>query len=151
MEIMLEKLPGGLFKPCLQDDIDKVKGIATGEGLRMQFSKPRNYKFHKKFFAMLDLGFDCFEPVATEYKGVPVEKNRERFRKDVIIQAGFYDLVVNIKGEVRAEAKSISFGNMEEDEFNKVYNAVANVLLQRVLRNYTRDDLDRVVETLIHF
>jgi hypothetical protein len=40
---------------------------------------------------------------------------------------------------------------MDEDEFTQVYSKVADVLLQKVLRNYTRGDLDRVVNEILGF
>lgn len=111
--------------------------------------KKRNYKFHKKLFALLDIGFDAFEPPTQEYKGLPVQKNFKRFRKDVTIAAGFYEAVADINGNVRLEAKSISFAKMEENEFEQLYSKVADVLLQKVLKNYTRPDLDRVVNNIL--
>ena len=78
-------------------------------------------------------------------------KNKERFRKDIAILAGFFDSTVNLKGEVRLEAKSISFAQMDEIEFEALYNQTINVILQSVLTTYTRDDLDAVVEQLLRF
>jgi hypothetical protein len=60
-------------------------------------------------------------------------------------------MAVNLKGETRLTAKSISFANMDEDEFSDLYNAACNVILQRILTNYTRDDLDAVIDRLMGF
>lgn len=150
-EALLRKIQGGALIPADDESAAALTRVKAGDLVRVKWARPRNAKFMRKFFAMLNLGFDAWEPPAQEYRGLPVQKNFERFRKDVVIAAGFYDAVANLKGEVRAEAKSISFANMEEDEFEKVYSAVANVLLQKVLRNYTRSDLDRVVEELMRF
>lgn len=56
-----------------------------------------------------------------------------------------------MRGDVRLIAKSISFGSMGQDEFTALYDAVANVILSRVLRTYTREDLDTVVEKILGF
>lgn len=149
MKINLIKQQGVLM-PATQADIDKLANIKSGQAVEVDVKQKRNVKFHRKFFAMLNIGFDSFEPDLI-HNGQKVQKNFERFRKDVIISAGFYDVTANIKGEVRAEAKSISFGSMSEDEFNELYNACCRVLLQRVLHNYTRDDLDSVVDQLVRF
>lgn len=151
MKAYLRKLPGGLFRPESDEDLEAMRTIGVGDVISVEFKRPRNYKFHKKFFAMLQVGFDAWEPEEREYKGLPVQKEFNRFRQDVIIAAGFYDVVVNIQGEVRAVAKSISFGAMSEEEFGKLYNAVANVLLQKVLQNYTEADLESVVQDLMGF
>jgi hypothetical protein len=151
MELIVEKQPGGLLKASNDEDAARILKLPTGTGLRVEIKKIRNYEFHKKFFAMLGIGFEAFEPAEQFFKGMPVQKSFERFRKDCIIAAGYYDVVANLKGEVRAEAASISFAKMGQDEFEKLYTAVCNVLLQRVLKNYTRADLDQVVEKLINF
>lgn len=151
MEVLLTKTPQGFLIPLSESEADKCKRFKVGSTVRAEMSAPRNGKFHRKFFAMLDIGFDAFDPPESEHKGLPVQKNRERFRKDCIIAAGFYDAVANLNGEVRAEAHSISFANMDDDDFEKVYSAVANVLLQKVLRNYTRADLDEIVERVMGF
>jgi hypothetical protein len=151
MKSYLRKLPGGLFRLDDQDGSDRVAKLAPGSVVAIEWHEPRNYGFHKKFFAMLKAGFDAWEPPEAEYRGLPVEKNFDRFRRDCIIAAGWYDTVVNIKGEVRAEAKSMSFAAMSEDEFRQLYDAVAELLLKHILVNYTRADLDQVVETMQGF
>jgi len=140
----------GVLMPATEEDERKLGRFASGSLVSGEYRQVRNPQFHRKFFALLNLGFEAFEPEATHH-GRIVQKDFDRFRKDCIIQAGFYDLVANLKCEVRADAKSISFGSMSEDEFGRVYNAVANVILQRVLTNYTRDDLDEVIEKVIEF
>jgi len=149
-ELLLMKTPQGLI-PTDEEQSELMKRVKVGKVIKVKWSEVRNYDFHKKFFAMLNLGFDAFEPPEQTFRGMRVEKNFDRFRKDCVIQAGYYDVAVNLNGDVKAEAHSISFGRMSQEEFEKVYNAVANVLLLKVLRNYTRPDLDRVVEQLIRF
>ena len=151
MEVLLIKTPQGAFVPTDDIQLEACKRFKAGSTIRADISAMRNGKFHRKFFAMLDVGFDAWEPPQSEFRGLPVQKNRERFRKDCIIAAGFYEVVSNINGDVRAEAKSISFASMDDEEFERVYSAVANVLLQRVLINYTRADLDSVVDRILGF
>lgn len=101
--------------------------------------------------ALVGVAFDAWEPAVNEYKGVHIGKNRDRLRKDLMIMAGFGYPVVNINGDVRYEAKSMSFANMAQDEFEALYTSVVDVVLQKVLSNYTRDDLDRVVANVLGF
>ena len=151
MMLALMKTPLGQMVPADDESTELVATLKTGDVVRADFAKQRNYKFHRKMFAMLKVGFDHWEPATQEHNGLPVQKSFERFRKDCIIAAGYYEPVVALNGEVRAEAHSISFAKMDEAEFEKLYSAVADVLLQRVLKNYTRADLDRVVEHIISF
>lgn len=151
MEALLIKTPQGGFVPADESSMQALSRFKVGSVTRGKFSAMRNPGFHRKFFSMLDVGFDAWEPPETEYRGLPVQKNKERFRKDCIVAAGFYEPVANINGDVRAEAKSISFANMDDAEFERVYSAVADVILQRVLRNYSRADLDAVVDRMMGF
>ena len=128
-----------------------ISRMDLGQVIRGDFKKIRNYEFHKKFFAMLQVGFDAWESPNLEYKGEQVQKNFKMFRKDVTVLAGYYQPVTNIKGEISLEADSISFAKMDAEEFEKLYSDVANVLLEKVLKNYTRYDLNRVVQEILNF
>lgn len=119
--------------------------------LKCEISIPRNYEFHKKYFALLDVAFDAWDSGEPTYQGQVVLKEKERFRKDIQILAGYGYPVVNIKGDVRFESKSISFGSMEQPDFEKLYSAVINVILAKVLTTYTRADLDEVVQKILDF
>ena len=125
--------------------------IPVGDVVSVEMKKVRNYKFLKKFFSLLEVGFDAFEPteVINQY-GVP-EKNKDQFREDITILAGFYEQRYRIDGTVRVVAKSIAFDKMEADEFEKLYNAVANAILKHVLVNYKKADLDDVVDRVMNF
>ena len=85
MRAFLLKLPGGILRPAGEEDVEALRTVAVGDVIDVAWKRPRNYKFHKKFFAMLKVGFDAWEPPELEYRGLPVEKNFERFREDVII------------------------------------------------------------------
>lgn len=150
-EIVLTKLPSGALAPADAQAAEFIAKLKLGGAVKAKVSQPRNYRFHKKLFALLNLAFESWEPEGKEYKGERVAKNFDQFRNDVTVLAGFYDTTVTLKGDVRLVAKSISFANMEQDDFDKLYNAVVNVLLARVLTKYTRDDLDEVIERLMAF
>ena len=150
-DIVLIKTVNGALIPADPQAAEFIGKLKLGAGVTGTFKKQRNHAFHKKFFALLNLAYDAWEPEVKEYRGLKVQKNFERFRKDIIIACGYYDVTVNLKGDVRAEAKSISFGKMDDYEFAELYSKAINVILSRILTNYTRDDLDRVVEELMHF
>lgn len=150
-ELVLMRAPGPALVPADERAAQVIERWRVGEGVRASVSRMRNVHFHRKFFALLRVAFDAWEPEPCEYRGQEAVKNFERFRKDLLVLSGFADPVVNIKGEVRMEPKSISFASMDEDEFQEVYDRVADVILQKVLRTYTREDLDRVVQEIVGF
>lgn len=150
MEIMLIKTPTGLV-PMGESSQEKCRKLKLGQLYRVELVRPRNPRFHRKFMALVGVGFDAWEPPQREFNGLPLQKNFERFRKDLVIATGRYDAYVNLRGEARLDAQSIAFGNMQEDEFEALYSDVINVLLQRVLQHYRRQDLERVVENILRF
>lgn len=150
-ELVLMKGPGTVLLPADEQAREVIERWRQGDGVRAKVSRMRNLRFHRKFFALLQLAFEAWEPEPCEYRGEAAAKNFERFRKDLLILAGFADPAVNLNGEVRLEPRSISFAAMDEDEFQQVYHRVADVILQKVLRTYTREDLDRVVQEIVGF
>lgn len=132
----------------------KALGMEPGELLNVDVVFPRNWRFHKKFFALLTIGFEAWEPSRKHktYKGKVVAKRFEQFREDVTILAGWYEQTFDLDGRMKLRAKSISFAKMEQDEFEHLYSAVASVLLDRVLVAYSgREELDATVEKVMGF
>lgn len=150
-EALLVKTPGGLI-PQDDDSREALSAIGLGKVIRVKFTQPRNLKFHRKFFALVNFAYEHWEPGTLEvprWKDVVPEKNKDQFRKDLVIMAGYYNSAYRIDGSFRVDAKSISFGSMSQEEFDKLYSAVINVVLKKILTNYTREDLDNVVDQLI--
>jgi hypothetical protein len=139
------------FAPDDESTAEAMEKIKPNAVVKAEVTQPRNLGFHRKFFALIDVAFDAWDCPTLEFKGQPVQKNRERFRKDLIILAGFGYAVVNINGDVRGEAQSISFAQMKQDEFEDLYSRVIDVILEKVLTHYTREDLDRVVNEILGF
>ena len=132
-----------------------INKLTVGKGVKVEVVRARNPKFHRLLFALLKLAFDLWEPEVKQYKGEIVQKEFKRFWKDIIILSGHYTTTINIRGEVRLEAKSISFANMDETEFSEVYKSVLDVVWRKVLKDFagyaTKDDVDRVVQDLVRF
>ena len=152
-DLYLVKVGDSLLATIPGDEYTRemIAGIRTGEVAHGAFVKARNPKFHRRYFAMLGVGFDAWEPGELTTRHGPATKQFEQFREDVTILAGFYEQNIRLNGTVRVTAKSISFGSMDELEFQRVYSATANVILQKVLTNYTRADLDEVVDQILGF
>jgi len=149
-ELFLRKLYD-TFVPVDKASAEIMGTLEMNSEFKAVLTKPRNIRFHKKFFALVNFAYEHWEMPVNEYKGVQINKNRERFRKDLTIMAGFGFPVVNVKGDVRYEAQSISFANMDASEFEQLYSRFIDVILQKILTGYTRDDLDTVVNKVLGF
>lgn len=151
-EIYLRKSGNGTLQAVNDDDYWAVNALNAGQIVKAEYTVPRNIKFFRKWWALVDFAYDHWEPGELEdpkWKGVTPAKNKDRFRKDLTILAGHYNATYRVDGSVRIEAKSISFSRMNEKQFNKFYSACIDVVLKRVLTNYTRKDLDQAVEQLL--
>jgi len=151
MQVYLTKTLVG-FVPADVSTEEWAKKIKIGEVVNADFKKTRNYKFLKKYFSLLAVGFDNWEPGEINSKyGVP-EKNFEQFREDTTILSGHYHLVVRMDGTVRPVADSISFANMEEETFSKLYNSTINVFLKHIYdSDMTKEKLDSIVNQYMSY
>jgi len=135
--------------PPSREWFEKIK---FGEVVKGEFKRVRNYKFHKKYFALLSLAFDNWEPGEIDSKFGKPEKNFDRFRADLTILAGFYDVTVRLDGSTRIEPKSISFAAMDNDEFDRLYNATIDVLIKHVYKQQIDGErLKELVDTYLSF
>jgi hypothetical protein len=118
MKLHVVKTQSGL-KPCYNSDYDIYSKIPLNEVFEIEYKKPRNYKFHKKYFGLLKLAFENQE----------LFSNITDMREDVTIMAGFFELRENkISGEITKKAKSISFAQMDEIEFSELYERTKDVI-----------------------
>lgn len=118
------------LKPSAGEDFDKLK---LGKEYLIQVKRPRNIKFHKKYFALINL---C-------YKNQEHYNNKIHFRKVMEMKAGHYDAVKTDKGTIFLP-KSIAFGSISEGEFNDLYNGILIVLAEFL--GMDGGELDREVE-----
>jgi len=150
MEAVFIKTLNGLIpaNPPTEEWLHKVK---IGRMVRGKFTQIRNSAFHRKYFALVNMAFDNWEPGEIDSKyGVP-EKNFERFRHDLTILAGFYDVTIRLDGSTRIEPKSISFAKMDQDEFEKVYSKTIDVLIKHVYSKLSKDEINTMVERYLEF
>ena len=120
--MFLVKRKDGSFIPATREDQEKANKVSVGEEVKAKMA--RNSRFHRKMMALFRLGYDNWKPEIKATKwGLP-EKSFTRFRKDMLILAGHYELTITIKNEPKVEAVSLSFESMNEDKFQDVYDDV---------------------------
>lgn len=128
-EIHLVKQLNGSLLPAYDSDKEMLGNIKAGEIYKYKFSKPRNVKFHRKFFALINLVYHNQEHYTSA----------DHLRYDLTIESGYYDIRVNkFTGEEIKVAKSIAFASMDEVEFSKLYGA----FLTTVVRVFGWDGAD---------
>lgn len=152
-ELLMIRQPGGVLQPATDEDAELLRKIKAGTAVRVEVKQIRNVKFLRKWFALAKYAYDIWsetvEPM--EYKGHAVMPEFERFRKDLIILCGHFNAVYNVRGEVRLEAKSISFAGMSEETFEALFSKTIDVILAKILGGsgmteaQLRDHVDNVL------
>jgi len=82
----------------------------------------RNPVFHSKLITLFLMMHDILPaPADVEFMGrtITPEHTFNNTRKYLTVKAGYYNVNGYPDGSVRVEAKSISFANMDQDEFEK--------------------------------
>ena len=120
---------GSKLVPSTSEDKYKIAKMPKGEPFEIEWKRQRNPKFHRKFFALMQFAWDNKPESMDSY--FPTSKNvPDEFRKEIIKRAGYYVEHTNFKGVKEYRAKSISFANMSEDEFEELYSACIDVIIK---------------------
>lgn len=136
MEIYCKVTDAGLV-PMYGSDLDEKKRLKKGEEVLCVIRKPRNYKFHKKFFALLRLTLYNLPERTERTLGITCEEDLLDCLK---LDLGLAK-TVEIGGRQYIRTGSISFGNMDETEFEKFYGRCIDIILNKYLRGTERTAL----------
>jgi hypothetical protein len=107
----------GKILPEHDSDYEQFKKLRSGVTYRFEIVKERNYEFHKKFFALLNLAFlnqETFDSF-------------DDFRSWAIMKAGYYKRI-KTPGDDLFLPESISFSSMDELEFQELYSKIMDVI-----------------------
>lgn len=142
MDIFCKVTPHGLV-PLYDSDLDMKRRLRVGSVVRCRVSNPRNYEFHKKFFALVRLTFDNLPSRLAELWKIHNEEDMlRRFKRDL----GYYTATYNERNEREVEYHSISFSAMEQHEFERFYNQCIDLVLARYIRGLDKQDLITEIE-----
>lgn len=141
MKVEMVKMQGGTFCPIDEIQAEALKKFRNGELYEVEIKQTRNPQFHRKVFAFFNFCFEHWSADKTEWKYFDERKQFETFRKHLTVLAGFKDVSYTIDGRVRVEAKSLSYGNMEQDEFEQCYSALINAAIKHIFQGTTDENI----------
>ncbi len=144
MKLVLYNTPTGL-KPCYDDDYEEKKKLKIGSYYTAEIKEHRNPKFHRKYFALINLAWEYLPEKTT--KGF--RDNKTLFRKYCEVAAGWCEPFYSPQTKTWQEIpKSISFENMDETEFSDLYDRVKDVIFSVIGRYVTKEEFE---QNLINF
>lgn len=145
MDIYCRVTPYGLV-PLYDSDHDLKQRLRVGSTVRCRISQPRNYEFHKKFFALVRLTYDNLPlPLVERWNVRSVDDMLRRFKRDL----GYFTATVNDLGEREIEYKSISFAAMDESLFEDFYSSCVNLILHSYIPGLGRKELEEEIERFL--
>lgn len=145
MQLNFIKYPGGQLIPASDMDAERMTKFKTGEMYKVEMKLPRNPEFHKKVFSFFQF---CFAHWKADREFMDEIGQFEVFRKHLTVLAGFYNEYFNLNGDVRIEAKSLAFDSMDQDQFERVYQALIQAAMAHIFKDM---DESRVYEKLARF
>ncbi len=144
MKINFIKQPGGTLTPANDMESDKLIKFKTGQMYEVDMKLTRNPKFHGKVFAFFNF---CFAHWKSDKEFIDESGQFDNFRKDLTIMAGYYDEYYNIHGDVRVEAKSLSYASMKPEVFEQCYKALITAAMMNIFKGAD----DRIYDQLVGF
>ena len=133
MKLYVKNTLQGLV-PLYPSDYDEKRKLKIGKDYEVEIKHPRNILFHKKFFALLNL---CYENYETNMPFDPT------FRRWLIMRAGYVNAYTTDRG-IFYDAQSISFGNMDEMQFQEVYSRVLTEVI-KLLKCTEQEIMDNLI------
>ena len=134
MKLTVIKQLNNSLKVAYNSDYELVKKLKLDTAYQCEIKRPRNYKFHKKYFALLNMLFENQE----RYSSI------DHLRYDLTIEAGKYTIRKDLKGDMVNVPDSISFANMNELEFEDLYSKTLDVIVKYF--NFNKQDIIDNVE-----
>jgi len=121
--------------PLYPSDFDEKRKLRLGQDYEVEVKNPRNVGFHRKFFALLNIG----------HENTQLDMPMDAYRRYITIKAGYYNAYQTPKG-LFYDAKSISFASMSQDEFEEVFSRVLDKIIEDI--GATKE---AITEQLINF
>ena len=131
MKLLLQNTISGLI-PLYASDFDEKRKLRLGETYEADLKVPRNIGFHKKFFALINIGCE------NSKLNMPFET----YRKYMTIKAGYFNAYQTPKG-VFYEAQSISFSSMDDIIFQDLYSRVMDKIIEDI--GSTSEEIERAL------
>lgn len=137
------KQPDGHYGPPVwvlvgagPEDCERI-AKAPERPLKTSIVAPRDGGRHRWFFKLAQ----------TVYQNLPdgVHMTFDKFREELLISAGHWELYTDWRGNTKRQAKSIAWAKLDETEFNALCDQVVHVICQEIIPGFTTKDAEAAV------
>lgn len=131
----------GQIFPSTENDAEYFRKKKYGSVLSAKFKEPRNGKFHRLYFALLNVAFGNQDKY----------DNFEDFRVECQLRAGHYKEHITLKGKTVYVPMSIAYDKLDNEEFKELYQKALNVILKHFLNGTTEQELQHEINQYLGF
>lgn len=128
--------------PMYDSDLDEKHRLRIGDNVLCTIKRPRNYEFHKKYFALLRLTIANLPHL--------IQQQMQIFTEEDLLDCLKIDLGLFTTrwhgGRQIVKTGSISFAKMDNTEFEKFFTRSVDAILRIYLRGTDRQALIEEVE-----
>ena len=128
--------------PMYDSDLDQKHRLRIGDNVLCTIKRPRNYEFHKKYFALLRLTVANLPHL--------IQQQMQIFTEEDLLDCLKIDLGLFTTrwhgGRQIVKTGSISFAKMDNTEFEKFFSRSVDAILRIYLRGTDRQALIEEVE-----
>ena len=128
--------------PMYDSDLDEKHRLRIGDNVLCTIKRPRNYEFHKKYFALLRLTVANLPHL--------IHQQMQIFTEEDLLDCLKIDLGLFTTrwhgGRQIVKTGSISFAKMDNTEFEKFFSRSVDAILRIYLRGTDRQALIEEVE-----
>lgn len=128
--------------PMYDSDLDEKHRLRIGDNVLCTIKRPRNYEFHKKYFALLRLTVANLPHL--------IQQQMQIFTEEDLLDCLKIDLGLFTTrwhgGRQIIKTGSISFAKMDNTEFEKFFSRSVDAILRIYLRGTDRQALIEEVE-----
>lgn len=123
--------------PMYDSDYDEKHRLKVGENVLCTITKPRNYEFHKKFFALIRLTFENLPEHLHHMMNIWSE---EDLLECIKLDLGLSTTVWH-EGRQYIKSGSISFAAMDNTEFEGFYRRTIEIITHNYLRHTSQQEI----------
>jgi len=131
----------GKLYPATSEDKEAFDKLPVGEPFMISYTKVRNPRHHRKYFAFLNVVFqnlpEKFESNWPDF---------DSFRKGIQMYAGYFTETVSLKGERLLIPKSIKYEELDEMAFSELHNKVKTFIGTHILPEMDVDIVEKSIE-----
>ena len=127
MKIILAKTEKG-FLPAADDDWERSKKIPMGTLVEADHNKNRNFRFLKKYWALINT---VFENLPEKYS--ELFPDNKSLHEELKMQLGIREKRKSLSGNEYYIPGSIAFDKMSAEEFEEYYSRVLDFVCKHIL------------------